>query len=1147
MTDTVQTAIYKMGVDSSAYSRGLQEAAQAGTQFVESAAKVTIATEKVEKATRGAGDGLLQFEARIDKTVAAGLRQQRMLDTIARALEEKRISEERAALLTVKVNATYDQHIAKLKQVQGAIVQSGQGFKLFGQQTTLAAYQVTNAGQQLVDVFVGLASGQRPLTVLIQQVPQLTFALGGLAASLEIVKAGAVGLFTFLTRSPLGLLLTGVTALTAGYLALRDNTDYAKQAQERYDDLQNHTKNTLMDTEKSVYDLADAYDALTDAQRRSEAIDLSAAIRKNQELQDSLLKAAAAQIPSPGVIQTLFPARGYDLFGAFRQASRLQEQFAADKDITQLKLTLNDIGDTYSRRAAEGLGEIEKKFADATEQGRKFQAQLRLLNGTATDEDYIILQTKQDLDEQTRSREKTNREAERAAELLKKGRDAYEDHIASLEDERYQLTLTERERYIYNELLKEEQSQKQTGLILSEKQIDALTREAAATYDARKAKEGQLKLQQELEKAREKEIEAQRRALEKQQQELERAVDRTTDRLTDSFFDFFEKGKSGFQSFKDYAIAALKEIAANALIRPVIQPIVSSVLGGVGGAPTSGTSVRGASGGGLSDLFGFGGGGFSGVLDRFGANYLGFANVSPNFVGPLLPGQTVGTTLGGFLGGAGAGFTAGSFLNSLAGGSSLGGTVGSGVGALAGAALGSVIPGIGTLIGGLIGGAGGGFLGGLFGGQKSVGPVGNANLSIANGRFALGSIGQDNGYDSSGLATQVREVAEKLNEIIDTYGFKVRPDLANWANTAGVFGIAAGNSGSLQARSQDQLFVDVLRSRGLSGTANTGNILLSPGGTYDTVLKNTKATTADALVADLNFAKFIEDAKKAAGALSDVQQGFKDMAAQADKYLEQAKQLGVASAQVYGALQSTFNKSINDAILKIENPLQAALDQFEKDAAARLDYAKKIGGDLVQVEKLTGLERQKIIDQYAQQSNGVLQGAVSDLKQWLDAQKLGATSSLSPYEKFLESQRQFDVLLSTARSGGGTQGLTQAADTLLGFSRDVFGGSTQQFAQRETSVHAVLEQIGRQLGLAGFAGGGSFKVGGTGGTDSQVVAFRASPDERVTIETPGQGDAVLRGIGQQTQILAAELRRVTSEVSAMRADLDRAIKTRMVA
>lgn len=40
--------------------------------------------------------------------------------------------------------------------------------------------------------------------------------------------------------------------------------------------------------------------------------------------------------------------------------------------------------------------------------------------------------------------------------------------------------------------------------------------------------------------------------------------------------------------------------------------------------------------------------------------------------------------------------------------------------------------------------------------------------------------------------------------------------------------------------------------------------------------------------------------------------------------------------------------------------------------------------------------------------------------------------------------------------------------------------------------------------IFGFATGGSFTVGGSGGTDSQLVAFRASPNERVTVQTPAQ-------------------------------------------
>lgn len=38
----------------------------------------------------------------------------------------------------------------------------------------------------------------------------------------------------------------------------------------------------------------------------------------------------------------------------------------------------------------------------------------------------------------------------------------------------------------------------------------------------------------------------------------------------------------------------------------------------------------------------------------------------------------------------------------------------------------------------------------------------------------------------------------------------------------------------------------------------------------------------------------------------------------------------------------------------------------------------------------------------------------------------------------------------------------------------------------------------------GFATGGNFTVGGTGGTDSQLVAFRATPGEQVSVATPSQ-------------------------------------------
>ena len=60
------------------------------------------------------------------------------------------------------------------------------------------------------------------------------------------------------------------------------------------------------------------------------------------------------------------------------------------------------------------------------------------------------------------------------------------------------------------------------------------------------------------------------------------------------------------------------------------------------------------------------------------------------------------------------------------------------------------------------------------------------------------------------------------------------------------------------------------------------------------------------------------------------------------------------------------------------------------------------------------------------------------------------------------------------------------------------GGSIGKFAGIGKSILSSLP---------GFANGGSFKVGGSGGIDSQLVAFRATPSERVSITKDGQGMA----------------------------------------
>lgn len=112
-----------------------------------------------------------------------------------------------------------------------------------------------------------------------------------------------------------------------------------------------------------------------------------------------------------------------------------------------------------------------------------------------------------------------------------------------------------------------------------------------------------------------------------------------------------------------------------------------------------------------------------------------------------------------------------------------------------------------------------------------------------------------------------------------------------------------------------------------------------------------------------------------------------------------------------------------------------------------------------------------------------------------------------------------------ARFGEITSSAFEDAILNGGKLKDVLGGLLQDFARMglRSASNSIFGVIGGFLGfggggvssaldssiasnpdLFGFANGGSFRVGGAGGTDSQLVAFRATPGEMVDVRTPGQ-------------------------------------------
>lgn len=763
----------------------------------------------------------------------------------------------------------------------------------------------------------------------------------------------------------------------------------------------------------------------------------------------------------------------------------------------KMQQELDDAVATANAEASQTRAKKDKELRDRQEQDKKYHAE-------------AIQRNKQLNDERAR------------------GQKAIDEQIRSLQDEAKVLNLSDRERGIQNELLKAENTARQTSYVLTDKQKQQIKDLAARRYDEGEA----LKVVKE------------------RYSEIAKIGEQTTDKITDAFTSMLDGNKSLSDSFKNIWIQSFKDIAANAVIRPIVQPIVGNIIGSVLGSGTalasSGGSYGSLAGGGnstgIGDILGLGKsvfdviGGGSSFLNGIGTSFgfgsgLAAAAPSASFIGPmpLASGSLFGTTtLGGFLGGAGLGFSAGSLLNSLVGGSSVGGTIGSGVGSLAGAAIGSIVPGIGTIIGGLLGGAGGGLFGGLFGKSKpSVGPNGVTLVYPTADRvgFQVGATGHDNGADPNVTAQGAADIVAKLNEFMKTYNLKVNSNfekilLPNEGNQYGRVGLFQGNANAGKPRSAEEL-VNLLVSKNVfQGDSSTANKIL--GSQFSNIDDLTKA---------LDFSKIYDQLTKTTPALNETEAAFKALRDELDSNIAQANKYGLSASALTTGYVKNFNEQITKSLLQIENPAKLAMDEFEKTAKARLDIAKQLGANITDVERLNALERERLVSQAGQQT-------VSNLKAWLDGQKLSAGSSLTPGMRLTEAQNQFDAAVAAARQSHDTSSLTASADNLLAISRDVMGGATTTFATREQSIRAMIANIGHELGLPGFATGGSFMVGGYGGPDSQVVAFRASPDERVTISTPNN-DPTVRALAAQTSILSNKLDAVTAQLADLATMLSR--------
>jgi hypothetical protein len=195
------------------------------------------------------------------------------------------------------------------------------------------------------------------------------------------------------------------------------------------------------------------------------------------------------------------------------------------------------------------------------------------------------------------------------------------------------------------------------------------------------------------------------------------------------------------------------------------------------------------------------------------------------------------------------------------------------------------------------------------------------------------------------------------------------------------------------------------------------------------------------------------------------------------------------------------------AIERENERLEAAAARWRALIDPTEEYRRKIAeiAELVNREKLTPEEGQIALESEAAKLLAQMNILGEQTEKTNDiARDLGLTFSSAFEDAVIKGEKFSDVLrgieqdlLRMLARELVTKPLFEQFDKLLkGFGAGAAGGDL---------FSSIFSGIG---GLFGFQHGGSFTVGGSGGPDSKIVAFRATPGEQVTVAPPGQGGGV---------------------------------------
>ena len=204
-----------------------------------------------------------------------------------------------------------------------------------------------------------------------------------------------------------------------------------------------------------------------------------------------------------------------------------------------------------------------------------------------------------------------------------------------------------------------------------------------------------------------------------------------------------------------------------------------------------------------------------------------------------------------------------------------------------------------------------------------------------------------------------------------------------------------------------------------------------------------------------------------------------------------------------------------------------ALTAEQEKATKAVEKLRKKHKEAIKVIRLENVQRQQLIRTFKFGTQ-----AVTEFKDAIElenkAMALGIEFNTELGDQWVEAARKAQVLqkevsatenkFKELRKTGMDMGNTIAKGfesiiTRSASVKDALAGVLQSIAAIAVRT-AVTEPLGKFIGgglgdlfsggFPGFASGGSFEVGGRGGTDNNLVAFKATKGEQVDIKTPAQ-------------------------------------------